>query len=338
MAALLIPAASNGFLALFEVDTVAGIVLGGIFALSALGIVLVYRVTGVLNFAHGAMGMFSTFVAWKVLHDWHPGVATKEIAFSDVKSIAFAVALALLFSLLLGFVLENAVFRWLRGRTQLTKAVITVGVLLALQSAASLIFGSTQYHEAIQFFDPTRCSEGNPTCVTWVIPEVSVGPIDLPSVAIGWDQLLVLIVALALAGGLAIFLRVTRIGTAMRAVSDDPVAASLWGIPVNLVGSVSWMLGSLVAAIAGIMLISVGVTFDTVSLTVLIVDALAVALIAGLVSLPMAIVGGFALGLLETYPKLYIQNSTGLPKFIAIMVILVVLLLRSEKSLLRSKA
>ena len=65
----------------------------------------------------------------------------------------------------------------------------------------------------------------------------------------------------------------------MRAVSEDPVAASLWGIPVNLVGSVSWMLGSLVAAIAGILLISIGVTFDTVSLTVLIVDGLAAALI-----------------------------------------------------------
>lgn len=336
--ALVVPAAASGFLALLEVDTVAGIVLGGIFALSALGIVLIYRVTGVLNFAHGAMGMFSTFIAWKVLHDWHPGVPSKEVAFGDLKSIAFAVGVALVFSLLMGLVLENAIFRWLRGRSQLTKAVITVGILLALQSTASLLFGSTQYHEAIQFFDPSRCPAKHTDCVIWTISKLNLGPIQLPALSVGYDQLLVIGVTLALATALALFLRLSRTGTAMRAVSDDPVAASLWGIPVNLVGSVSWMLGSLVAAIAGILLISIGVTFDTVSLTVLIVDALAAALIAGLVSLPLAVIGGFALGLLETLPKLYIQNSTGLPKFVAIIVILVVLLIRSEKSLLRSKS
>src|SRR5579859_2871524 len=136
----------------FAAYTIIGLSVGAIFALAALGIVLVYRVTGVLNFAHGAMGMVSTFVAWKVLHDWHPFTSTEGEAFKDLGSILFAVGVALLFSILLGLALENLVFRWLRGRSQLVKAVITVGLLLALQSAASLTFGSTQYHEAIRFF------------------------------------------------------------------------------------------------------------------------------------------------------------------------------------------
>ncbi|MHB8507742.1 MAG: branched-chain amino acid ABC transporter permease [Candidatus Dormibacteria bacterium] len=312
------------------VDTLkAGIVLGGIFSLAAIGIVLVYRVTGVLNFAHGAMGMFSTFVAWKQLNDWHPLVQAGGNAFNDPKSIALAVTLALAFSVVLGLALEFLVFKRLRGRSQVTKAVVTVGLLLALQYSASIIFGGSNYHQPIRFFDPSRCGAGTTGCYV-----VHFGP----QIVVGYGQILVIAAALILAGLVALFLRFTRFGSAMRAVSDDPVAASLWGVPVNLVGSVSWMLGSLLAATSGILLTSVGVNFDTVSLTVLVVDALAAALIGGLVSLPLTVLGGFILGLLETVPRLYIfKESTGFPKTVAIGVILAVLLVRTEKNLLRAK-
>jgi branched-chain amino acid transport system permease protein len=152
---------------------------------------------------------------------------------------------------------------------------------------------------------------------------------------VGYNQMLVIGAAIVLALGIGAFLRYARFGIAMRAVSDDPVAARLWGVQVNIVGSASWMLGSLVAAIAGI-LITPFINFDTVSLTVLIVDALAAALIGGLTSLPLTVLGGFLLGLLETYPTIWIRNSIGFPKVVAIAVILVVLMVRSEKGLLRS--
>src|ERR1051325_3613941 len=113
----------------FAAYTIIGLSLGGIFALAALGIVLIYRVTGVLNFAHGAMGMFSTFVAWQVFYGSpHPGMGPWG-------GTAEAIGAGLLFALVLGLVLELAVFRWVRNRPQITKAVITIGVLLALQSA-----------------------------------------------------------------------------------------------------------------------------------------------------------------------------------------------------------
>src|SRR5438094_60230 len=185
----------------FAAYTIIGLSLGGIFALAALGIVLIYRVTGVLNFAHGAMGMFSTFVAWQVFYGMpHTGMAP------------------------------------------------------------------------------------------WMVT-----------------------------------------AEAMRAVSDDPTAASLWGVRVDMVGAVSWMLGSLIAAVAGI-LITPFINFDTTSLTLLIVDSLAAALIGGLVSLPMTVLGGFLLGLLETYPTMWIQ-SLGLPRLIALLVILAVLIIRSPRGL-----
>src|SRR6184192_4055430 len=103
--------------------TIIGLSLGGIFSLAALGIVLIYRTTGVLNFAHGAMGMFSTFVA------------------------------------LMGLFLEFAIFRWVRTRDPVVKAVITIGVLLALQSAASLIWKNNQYHLPIYLAPQTWTRE-----------------------------------------------------------------------------------------------------------------------------------------------------------------------------------
>ena len=287
-----------------EAYTVIGLTVGGALSLAALGIVLVYRVTGVLNFANGAMGMFSTFVAWQIVYPLHGPVWLGVLA-------------ALIFSVVMGLALELFVFRWLVGRPQLVKAVVTIGILLVLQSAASLIWGNTQYHLPINLV-PARSA------------------IRVANVPVGYSQLLVMGVAVTLSLGLAAFLQMSRFGIAMRAVSDDPVAAGLWGVPVRWVGAVSWMLGSLVAAIAGI-LISPFINFDTISLTLLVLDALAAALIGGLVSLPLTVVGGFALGLLETYPRIWVQ-SQDFPKLIALLVILAVLIFRAKRVLLEKQA
>jgi len=290
----------------FAAYTVIGLSLGAIFALAALGIVLIYRVTGVLNFAHGAMGMFSTFVAWQVFYGYpHPGMPSWAVT-------AEAILVGLGFAVVLGLVLELLVFRWVRSRPQVVKAVITIGVLLALQSAASLIWKNNQYHLPI-----------------YLAPQTAT--FRLADVPIGANSVVIVVVALGLAFGLAAFLRWTAFGRAMRAVSDNPTSAALWGVRVDAVGAVSWMLGSLVAAVAGI-LITPFINFDTTSLTLLIVDSLAAALIGGLVSLPLTVLGGFLLGLLETYPTIWIQ-SLGFPRLIALIVILAVLIIRSPKGL-----
>jgi len=290
----------------FAAYTIIGLSVGAIFALAALGIVLIYRVTGVLNFAHGAMGMFSTFVAWQVFYGYpHPGMPPWAVT-------AEAILVGLVFAVVLGLALELLVFRWVRNRPQIVKAVITIGVLLALQSTASLIWKNNQYHLPIYLApqDWTRTVAGVP---------------------IGFNSVLIVVVTLGLAFGLGALLRWTAFGRAMRAVSDNPTSAALWGVRVDYVGAVSWMLGSLVAAIAGI-LITPFINFDTTSLTLLIVDSLAAALIGGLVSLPLTVLGGFVLGLLETYPQIWIQ-SLGLPRVIALFVILAVLIVRSPRGL-----
>ncbi|TME65787.1 MAG: branched-chain amino acid ABC transporter permease [Chloroflexi bacterium] len=293
-------------MAAFAAYTIIGLSLGGIFSLAALGIVLIYRTTGVLNFAHGAMGMFSTFIAWQVFYGWsHP-------FWPGWLSTLLAVLAGLVFAAGMGLFLEFAVFRWVRTREPVVKAVITIGVLLALQSAASLIWKNNQYHLPI-YIAPQ----------TWTF--------SVADVPIGANYIVIIVAALALAFGLGAFLRYTGFGRSMRAVSDSPTAASLWGVPVGRVGAVSWMLGSLIAALAGI-LITPFINFDTTSLTLLIIDALAAALIGGLVSLPLTVLGGFLLGLLETYPTMWIQ-SLGFPRLIALLVILAVLVVRNPRGL-----
>lgn len=247
------------------------------------------------------MGMFSTFVAWGAVYRWH-------------QPAWIAVLLALFFAAAFGVFLQFAVFRFFSGRPPVVKAVVTIGILLVLQSAASLLWGNSQYHE------PIRLVSGR----SFFIARVPVGP----------DQMLIIIAALVLALSIAAFLTYTRFGIAMRAVSDDPVAAGLWGVPVGLVGAISWALGSLLAAVAGI-LITPFINLDTISLTLLILDALAAALIGGLVSLPLTVAGGFLLGLVETYPQIWLRNSLGFPKLIALLVILAVLLVRAPRGLLQ---
>src|SRR5438270_2081984 len=175
----------SGFLA----NTIIGLSLGGIFALAALGIVLVYRVTGVLNLANGAMGMFSTFVAWDVF--FH----------RTSQNFVLSLLAGILFSIVLGLALQWGVFYWMAGRSQLQKAVVTVGVLLALQAGASLLWGNTQYHLPI------------------AIPRTD-HVLSISGVPVSYNHLLIISVAILLAGGLAAFLRLTRFGIAMRAVSE----------------------------------------------------------------------------------------------------------------------
>ncbi len=257
--------------------TVIGITLGGIYALAAIGLVLIYRVSGVLNFAQGAVSMFSAFVAYQV---------------STVMGYPAAVGLlaAIVAGGAIGYVIERFTIRPLAGRSALSKVVVTIGWLLVLQTAAGLIWGQTAYHRPVQL--------------------ASIQGFTFPgtSVVVGWDEFTTIVVALGLAFGTAAVLRWTTFGTSMRAVADDPDAARLWGINVNRVMAVSWVAGSAMGAIAGV-LITPRINFDPISLTIVVIDAFTAALIGRLTSLPWTVVGAMFLGLAETYPRIFSSNA-----------------------------
>jgi branched-chain amino acid transport system permease protein len=257
--------------------TVIGITLGGIYALAAIGLVLIYRVSGVLNFAQGAVSMFSAFVAYQV-----STVMGAPALVGLLAAIAAGGAI--------GYVIERFTIRPLAGRSALNKVVVTIGWLLVLQTAAGLIWGQTAYHRPVQL--------------------VSIHGFTFPgtSVVVGWDEFTTIVVALGLAFGTAAVLRWTTFGTSMRAVADDPETARLWGINVNRVMAVSWIAGSAMGAIAGV-LITPRINFDPISLTIVVIYAFTAALIGRLTSLPWTVVGAMFLGLAETYPRMFSSNA-----------------------------
>jgi branched-chain amino acid transport system permease protein len=257
--------------------TVIGITLGGIYALAAIGLVLIYRVSGVLNFAQGAVSMFSAFVAYQVSTVMGaPGIAGLFAAIGAGGAI--------------GYLIERFTIRPLAGRSALNKVVVTIGWLLVLQTSASLIWGQTAYHRPVRL--------------------VATSGFTFPgtTVVVGWDEFTTVMVALGLAFGTAAVLRWTTFGTSMRAVADDPDSARLWGINVNRVTAASWMLGSAVAAVAGV-LITPLINFDTYSLAIIVIDAFTAALIGRLVSLPMTLVGAVLLGCAQQWPTAFTTNG-----------------------------
>jgi branched-chain amino acid transport system permease protein len=272
--------------------TVVGIVLGGTYALAAIGLVLIYRVSGVLNFAHGAVAMFSTFIAYQLSVKWGlPGPV----------GLVGAIATGML----IGLLIEVLTMRPLAGRPPLVKVIVTIGWLLVLQTAAGQIWGDTAYHRPVKLVS----SHG------FQFP--------LGHVVVGYDQLVTLIVAIALALGTAAVLRFTVLGTSMRAVADDPESARLWGISVNRVTAASWMAGSAMAAVAGV-LITPRINFTTFSLTVIVIDAFAAALFGGLVSLPLTVVGAMGLGLAQTYPTAFFSGS-GVSELVTFALVIAIL-------------
>lgn len=269
--------------------TVIGLVLGGSYALASIGLVLIYRVSGVLNFAHGAVAMFSTFVAYQISEKWH------------LPSIIGLLA-AIAAGMTIGFIVERATIRPLAGRPALTKVVVTIGWLLVLQTAAGLIWGNNSYHQPVHLVSKSGFR--------------LIGT----SVIVGYDQLTTLIVAVVLALATAALLRYTILGTSMRAVADDPDTGRLWGISVNRVTAASWMAGSAMAAIAGV-LITPLINFNTYSLTLIVIDAFAAALIGRLTSLPWTVVGAMFLGLAQTYPRAFSSNA-GVSEVVSFVLVL----------------
>lgn len=285
--------------------TLVGIAFGALYSLAALGIVLIYKTTGVLNFAHGAIGMFSAFIAYEfgVVRGWPAPIA---------------VFLALAFAAAFGWFMERFTLRPLRDRPVLTRVIVTLGWLLVLQSVASLIWKDTSYHIPLQIFPPNG--------------------IRIAQLTLGYNQLANIVIAAALAVLLALFLRFTPLGVAMRATSDNPTAARLLGIRVNVVTASSWALGAVTAAIAGLLLAPL-TTLNTTQLTIVVITAFGAALIGGLSNLPLTFLGGIFMGVAQSLLILVIPAQiTGAKDVLTFAVILGVLLLRKQTRVLAISA
>ncbi|HET6815891.1 MAG TPA: ABC transporter permease [Mycobacteriales bacterium] len=242
----------------------AGLALGAIAALSGVGLLITYRATGVFNVAHGAIAMMAAYLFWQFTAGWGLPVWLAALLVLVVAAPLF------------GMLLERVVFRPLQRRsaTPAESLVATIGLLVLLLGIAYVLWGAQTRHPASLF----------PRDV-----------LHLGSVTIHEDALSDLAVVLFGTGLLGLVLRMTSLGTQIRAVVDRRELAELAGVDANRVSAIGWSIGCVFAALTGILL-AAQLSLDPFGLTLIVLETFALPVIAGLTNIPVAIAAGIALG------------------------------------------
>ena len=286
--------------AVFFIEVLAGGLLAGVmYALVALGFVLIYKASGVFNFAQGAMVFFAalTFVSL-VERGWNFW-------------LALVVTLAVM--VVLGLATERVVLRPLVNQAQITLFMATIGLTFVLEGLSQLIWGS----------QPHGLELGIPDVpMEWLSQKWNIN--------ISQFDLFAAFVAGVLVAVLAVFFQKTRIGRALRAVADDHQAALAVGIPLQHIWAIVWAVAGFVALVAGLMWgVRNGVQF---ALTFVALKALPVLLIGGFESIPGAIIGGLIIGATEKLAEVYVGPYVGggIESWFAYVVALLFLLVRPE--------
>ena len=273
---------------------ISGISLGSVYAIIALGYTMVYGIAKMLNFAHGDVIMVGAYVCF---------FATSSFGLPPL----LGVILAMVVCTALGVVIERLAYKPLRQATSLAVLITAIGMSYFLQNAAQLLWTS------------------NPKICTSVVgtgkQELYGGELSISHVTI------VTIVACGIIMiALTLFTSKTKMGKAMRACSEDKSAAQLMGINVNTTISVTFAIGSALAAIAGVLLCSAYPTLMPTTGSMPGIKAFTAAVFGGIGSIPGAMLGGILLGIIEIFAKAYI--STQLSDAIVFAVLIVVLLVK----------
>ncbi|RRJ26498.1 branched-chain amino acid ABC transporter permease [Lachnoanaerobaculum gingivalis] len=285
----------------FIEQLINGLRTGSIYALIAIGYTMVYGIAKMINFAHGDIIMVGAYALY-----------------FSISVLGLPVPVALLLTVIvcsvLGVLIEKIAYKPLRKAQPLAVLITAIGMSFFLQSSSLLIFGST------------------PIPFQSVIPNenIKVGPVTISSITL--VTLIVTAVAMIL---LTLFINKTKLGSAMRAVSEDKGAAELMGINVNSTISMTFAIGSALAAVAGILYISQYQSMKPTLGALPGIKAFVAAVLGGIGSIPGAMLGGILLGLIESVSKAYI--STELADAIVFGVLIVVLLFRPSGLLGKKK-
>lgn len=276
---------------------VVGLSLGGIYAISAGGLVVTYATTGVFNFAHGAIGALLAFSYWelRVNRGWPAPTALAVVILVEAPCI--------------GVLLDRLLMRRLRRALLLVQLMVTVGLMLAVMGLTMTIWKPDRGRALPHFFEN---SDG----------------VHVLGVTATWHRIITVIVALAIAVALRAFLYRTRLGISMRAVVDNRDLAALNGARPEVVSAASWALGCMTAGLAGILVApETGMVVENLTLVVL--TAFAAAAMAQLKSLPWAFLGGVLVGLAHGFAGVFLAfgpNFSSAPEAIAPAMLLMALL------------
>ncbi len=261
-----------------------GLAAGGVYALSGVGMVVLYRATGVLNLAFGAIGAMGALIAWSMINTWHvPG----GIAY--VACVLFGGVATLLYGMVFG--------RVLAARDPLVKAAATLGLALLLLGLMNRLW-------------PAQVTR------TIALPSDNSG-FNVGSVSVDYTQVIALGFGIVMTIGTAAFLRLTKIGTAMRALADDREITATLGVPVRRVEAAAWFASGLLSGAAGLLLADL-VTLASDALTFIVIFTLSAALIARLRSLAVTFVASLVIGLVDNMisPITSITNFRDMTPFV----------------------
>jgi branched-chain amino acid transport system permease protein len=262
----------NAFLAF----TFTGLFTGAAYAIAASGLVLTYTTTRVFNLAHGAMSMFMAFVYWQLTVQAH------------LPSLLATALILLIIAPALGILIERVMMRNLGDSPVSVSLVVTVGLFVLLIGLAQQFWPADVGRYVPQFFG---------------FHNVTIGTFRL-----SYHYILTIVVSLIVAGGLYVLLNRTRLGTSMRAAVDNKELLQLFGASADRVSMASWAVGSSLAALAGILLVS-QVQLDYYNLTFLVINAFAAAMFGRLQNLPLTYIGAIVLGLGQTYVQGYLPSG-----------------------------
>lgn len=274
---------------------VLGLGIGTAYTLLAQGLLLIYRGSGVINFAHGAVAMFSAYIYWQLRSEWGWGLIP-------------ALLITVVVATLLGVSTYHAIMRPLGRASMLARVITTLGVFMLLQGVALLIWGP---------FPKTLDSELPTQLLT------------IGGVSVGLDRLLMLVIAVVMTAALWAVSRYSPMGLAIRANAENPRAAATLGWSPHLLGGMTWGIGWGLAAIAGILVAPlVGVTVD--SMPLLVIPVLAAALIGKLSSFWLTLAGAMGIGVLQSLASRYLDWIPGAMQAVPFIIILIVLVVRGR--------
>ena len=274
---------------------VTGLSLGGVYALSGVGMVVLYRATGVLNLAFGAIGAFGAFIAWQLIN--HSGM-------SFWPAFIISVLIGGLLTLAYGMVFGPA----LALRDPLVKATATLGLALILLGVMDLLWPSSGGASR----SLTVPTDNN----TFQVGEISVT----------YTNVLALVLGLVVTAVAAAFLRFTKLGTAMRAMANDREITASLGVPVRRVTAAAWFGCGCLAGVAGVLLSDL-VALDATTLTFLVISTLAATLVARLRSILVTFLAAIVIGLItaELTPISSLSNYRDMTPFVVAAIALLFL-------------
>jgi branched-chain amino acid transport system permease protein len=250
----------------FQPFIVTGLALGGVYALSGVGLVVLYRATGVVYLAFGAVGAMGALIAWSLINAHVPDWIAWLVC------VLFGGAVTLAYGMVLGPALAK--------REPLVKAVATLGLTLVLFGVMDLLWTS---------------SGGESRSIT--LPTDNSG-FTIGQIQVNWTQVIGLLAGIAITVVTGLFLRYTKLGTAMRAMANDREITATLGVPVRRVEAAAWLGCGLLAGVAGLLLADL-VALDATTLTFLVISSLAAALIARLRSIALTFAAAIAIGLIH---------------------------------------